>query len=104
MNDSTTPSRSRFVTRDLYRAFGSGLLLGSVVWWLGELRRGSMESFAMAVVFAVSASASFVLYTLGSANSEPPKKRTHEVHLWLVAIGAGIVLASYLLDWLISVR
>jgi hypothetical protein len=101
MNDSTPRTRSRFVARDLYRAFASGLVLGGVAWWLGEVRRGSMEGFAMAVVFIVSASASFVLYTLGQAGSHVSEDRLHEVHRWVAAIGVGILLASYLLDWLV---
>lgn len=98
MNALTTRLALLLSTSPLCRSFAAGIGLGALAWSIAATRRGDMFSFAMAMLLLLAGSASVVLHTLGTTPPALRAARQRRVHLWVGAIGCGVILAVQGLD------
>lgn len=85
------PAPSWF-SRESLLALLLGGVLGQMVSVMAEKRPDDLFSFAMAVLCVVAGSASLVLAMLHAPSRAEVKARTAAVPVWLLSIGAGLLL------------
>jgi len=91
MNRSTAPTsppRTRYAL-----ALGLGLFLGQTVALMAQRGDGSWLGFIAAMVFVLSASASFVLFVLGPQRPVPGALRSRQIHALVGVICVGLLLS-----------
>ncbi len=92
MNHPASRPASPWMSKESLLALLLGGVLGQMVMVMAEKRPDDMFSFAMAVVCVLAGSASLVMAMLHAPATTPVKARAAQVPVWLLAIGAGLLL------------